>query len=519
MFRETIVILGIPIDNFNMDETVERIFDMIKAFRGDGRPRQVATVNVDFVVNTLTWRLSRFRHPELVDILRKADLVTPDGMPIIWASRMLGTPLKERVTGADLVLRLVEAAARYGKSIYFLGGSGDVGQRAAQKMQARFPEFKVAGVDSPIVRIEGELLSEEETKDFRVIDRINNSGADILLIGFGNPKQEVWFERNRGRLNIPVSIGIGGSYEFIAGSVARAPEWMQNAGLEWVFRIVQEPKRLWKRYFVGFFKFGLMIFPAIIYYKFKRHTAKIIESGEHRFNIRGHEDSLPDNTIFRVVPMPEVIDVKAVENMRMGMDNDLVASSNLILDFKNVRFIDSSGLGLMISLWRHAKSSNKILYLIDIKPPARRFFKLSRTLDIFKGRIFDTLEDAVNHITVSEKQPPFYYLAVTRKHDVTLKLHGTLDASQMQNMNIDVILNIIGKSNCLLDLSKLDFVDSSGVVFFLKIQKYVKKNDRVCILFGLQDNVMQMFRITKMDRLFRIAPNQIQAEHQLTKKP
>jgi N-acetylglucosaminyldiphosphoundecaprenol N-acetyl-beta-D-mannosaminyltransferase len=212
MTRDTIVILGIPIDNLDMDETVERIFDLIEASRQDGRVRQVATVNVDFVVNTLTWRLSRSRHPELIDILRRADLVTPDGMPIIWTSRMLGTPLKERVTGADLVPRLAQAAARQGKSLYFLGGQGDVGQQAARKLQAQFPDLKVVGADSPFVRIEGEALTGEAVKDQEVVERINRSGADILLIGFGNPKQEVWFERNRSRLQVPVSIGIGGTY-------------------------------------------------------------------------------------------------------------------------------------------------------------------------------------------------------------------------------------------------------------------------------------------------------------------
>jgi N-acetylglucosaminyldiphosphoundecaprenol N-acetyl-beta-D-mannosaminyltransferase len=208
MIRETIVILGIPVDNLDMDETVEGIFALIDASRKDGKARLVATVNVDFVVNTLTWRLSRLRHPELIDILRRADLVTPDGMPLIWTSRMLGTPLKERVTGADLVPRLAEAAARKGKSIYFLGGQGDVGSRAARLLQAQFPGLKVAGADSPFVRIEGEALTGEAVNDQAVVERINRSGADILLIGFGNPKQEVWFERNRSRLQVPVSIGI-----------------------------------------------------------------------------------------------------------------------------------------------------------------------------------------------------------------------------------------------------------------------------------------------------------------------
>ena len=223
MAHETIVILGIPIDNLNMAETIEEILSLVEAYGRDGRARQVVTVNVDFVVNTLTWRLSRSRHPELLDILRKADLVTPDGMPMVWTSRLFGTPLKERVTGADLVPRLAEAAAEHGKSIYFLGGRGDAGKRAANKLKNQYPNLKIAGIDSPFVRIEGETLDAALDEDRAIVDRINRSGADILLIGFGNPKQEVWFERNRHRLQVPVSIGIGGTYEFIVGSVARAP--------------------------------------------------------------------------------------------------------------------------------------------------------------------------------------------------------------------------------------------------------------------------------------------------------
>jgi exopolysaccharide biosynthesis WecB/TagA/CpsF family protein len=191
MAHETIVILGIPIDNLDLAETVEQTLSLVEAYGRDGRARQVATVNVDFVVNTLTWRLSRPRHPELLDILRKADLVTPDGMPMVWTSRLLGTPLKERVTGADLVPRLAQAAAEHGKSIYFLGGKADVGQRAARKLKNQIPNLKIAGIDSPFVRIEGETLDTALDEDRAVVNRINRSGADILLIGFGNPKQEV----------------------------------------------------------------------------------------------------------------------------------------------------------------------------------------------------------------------------------------------------------------------------------------------------------------------------------------
>jgi len=517
MIRDTIVILGIPVDNLDMDETVDRIFDLIEASREDGRARLVATVNVDFVVNTLTWRLSRLRHPELIDILRRADLVTPDGMPVIWTSRMLGNPLKERVTGADLVPQLAQEAARRGKSIYFLGGRGDVGRQAARKLQTQFPGLEVAGVDSPFVKIEGGALAEEPVKDREVVERINRSGADILLIGFGNPKQEIWFERNRSRLQVPVTIGIGGTYEFIVGSVSRAPQWMQKTGLEWVFRITQDPKRLWKRYFVGFFKFGLMILPAIVYYRLKRRKFERRPPGAQPVHIRDHHTGRPELASIRVIRLPEVLDAQTVEDTRRTLEDEVLASIDPILDFQNVKFIDSSGLGLIVSLWRRARADNKKLSLIEIQASTRRFFELSRTLDVFENRVFDTLGEAVDQIARQAKKLPFYYLEVHRRRDVWLGLYGILDAAQMSNMDIDGIMAVIGDRNCLLDLTHLDFVDSSGVVFFLKIQKHAQKTAKACVLFGLQDNVRQMFRITKLDRLFEIAADMNAAERQLEK--
>ena len=180
-----------------------------------------------------------------------------------------------------------------------------------------------------------------------------------------------------------------------------------------------------------------------------------------------------------------------------------------------MKFIDSSGLGFIVGLWRRAKADNKKLNLIEIQPSIRRFFRFSRTLDVFKGRVFDNLEGAVAHIAKEAKQPPFYYIEVPRRSDVMLGLCGTLDAAQIKILDIDAVLSAIGDRDCLLDLKNLDFVDSSGIVFFLKIQKHVQKTARDCVLFGLQDNVRQMFRITKLDRLFRITADMISAERHL----
>jgi anti-anti-sigma factor len=197
------------------------------------------------------------------------------------------------------------------------------------------------------------------------------------------------------------------------------------------------------------------------------------------------------------------------------VENEVFDVSTPILDFRNVKFIDSSGMGFILGLWRRLNKENKHLYLIEIRPSTRRFFELSRLMDVFKDRVFGSLEEAMNHLTAENRQLSFYFLAVPRRRGVMLRLYGALDAAQMQNLNMEEILPVFGDRNCLLDLENLNFVDSSGIVFFLKIQKHIQKTARNCVLFGLQNNVYQMFRITKLDRLFKIVAHLKSAERYL----
>jgi N-acetylglucosaminyldiphosphoundecaprenol N-acetyl-beta-D-mannosaminyltransferase len=362
------------------------------------------------------------------------------------------------------------------------------------------------------VRIEGEALGAALDEDRAIVDRINRSGADILLIGFGNPKQEVWFERNRHRLQVPVSIGVGGTYEFIVGSVARAPGWMQKYGLEWLFRITQDPARLWKRYFVGFFKFGMMIFPSIVYYRFK----KLVFDTTHR---QTAEADIEKATVvelkaqpLKVVPLPGAFDAAAAEQLRHAIETDLSRSNHCILDFSKVELVDSSGLGLLLSLWRRAETQKKKIYMIELSASIRRFFELNRTFDLFGNQILQDLDAVLTRIKNQEPLPPFYYVESVRNQTVILNLVGSLNAGQMAGLDLAAVETLIGNRNCILNLKDLNFVDSSGIVFFLKIQKYMSGQDKTCLLCSLQDNVLQMFRITKLNRLFTIAADQSTAE-------
>jgi len=517
MSHDTIIILGIPIDNLTMDETLASIFNMIEDYGVDGRPRQVATVKVDFVVNTLTWRLKNIRHPELIDILRRADLVTADGMPIVWASKLLGVPLKERVTGADLVPRLAEEAAKREKSLFLLGGRGDVGQKAADILKNRYPGLKIVDVYSPFVHVEGEAIAEAEDEDKSIVERINRSGADILLIAFGNPKQEIWFDRNRDKLAVPVSIGIGGTYEFIVGSVTRAPEWMQRLGLEWLFRITQDPKRLIKRYFIGFLKFGVMIWPAIFYYRYRKFLHKLAQRKQRVPKALDVSVEEVSPGYLKVIQFPERMDAPFLEQNREGLKEEIMQAPNIVLDLRRTTFLDSSGLGFVTTVRGQATKEGKGLHLVGVSPLLTNFFKLSRVWDLFSDRSCQDLPEVLQILKEKRSASSFYFVIQVETGYNLVSLFGRLDAGQMQHLDVDSIASDIGDKNCILDLRGLDFVDSSGVAFFIRIQKHFTKHGRVCVLCELGHNVQQMFRMTKVMPLFLVASDMTGAKKKLEK--
>lgn len=180
--------------------------------------------------------------PELRDIHNRSGLTTPDGMPMVWAGRRAGATWMARVYGPDLMLAVCERAATQGWTSYFYGGKEGVAERLAGRLQARFPGLRVVGTESPPFRV----LSQEE--DTAVVDRINAAAPDLLWIGLSTPKQERWMAAHVGRIATPAILGVGAAFDIHAGTLRQAPVWVQRRGLEWLYRLYREPRRLWRRY-------------------------------------------------------------------------------------------------------------------------------------------------------------------------------------------------------------------------------------------------------------------------------
>ena len=239
-----IEILGTLISNFTMNEAVKIIEELAK----ERKQAFVVTPNVDHIV-----RLQNDK--EFKQIYKNAALVLTDGMPILWAARFLGTPLKEKISGSDLVPEICKLAERKGYKLFFLGGRPGAAQRAKEKLEEKFPFIKIVGAYAPSFGFEN-----YPGEDEKIVKLIKESSPDILLVGLGTPKQEKWIYRHYKDLNVPVSIGVGATFEFIAGVIKRAPRWMQKSGLEWLWRLMREPERLWKRYLIDDMKFFWLVF-------------------------------------------------------------------------------------------------------------------------------------------------------------------------------------------------------------------------------------------------------------------
>jgi N-acetylglucosaminyldiphosphoundecaprenol N-acetyl-beta-D-mannosaminyltransferase len=222
----SIQILEIPVDMVTLDEVV----DLLSRWALSGVPHHVVTVNPEFVMIAQ-------RHEKFRDVLCDASLRIPDGIGIVWASRLLGTPIKERVAGVDTVHALARKVSTQGVRMFLLGAGPGVAERTAMILQEKYKGLSVSGTYS------GSPKSEEEED---ICERIRIAKPHILLVAFGAPEQDLWIARTSKKLQIPVAMGVGGSFDFIAGVLKRAPLWMQRFGLEWLFRLLQEPRR-WRR--------------------------------------------------------------------------------------------------------------------------------------------------------------------------------------------------------------------------------------------------------------------------------
>ncbi len=242
-----IEVMGVPVDNLSMEETLSMIENKI----AEGKPVQHVVVNAAKIVETN-------KNPQLKSIIESCEIVNADGQAVVWAAKILGNPLKERVAGIDLMQALVKRASEKNWGIYFFGAKQEVLDKVIARYREEFPTLRIAGARNGYYKLEEEA---------NIAREISESNAQILFVAISSPKKEIFLSKHLNAMNVPFVMGVGGSFDVVAGLTKRAPLWMQQMGLEWLFRLLQEPRRMWRRYIIGNTEFIWLLL------KYKTHRA------------------------------------------------------------------------------------------------------------------------------------------------------------------------------------------------------------------------------------------------------
>jgi N-acetylglucosaminyldiphosphoundecaprenol N-acetyl-beta-D-mannosaminyltransferase len=447
--RQTVGILGIPIDNLDTAATLERLDQFVQ----ERRFHQVATANVDFLINAM-------HDQELRQILREADLVTPDGMPVVWASRLLGVPLAERVTGADIVPKLAALAAKKGYRVYMLGARPEVAQRAKGRLEQANPGIQIVGCVSPQL---SPLLAMDSAT---LLDDIRKAKPDILLVAFGNPKQEKWIHLHRDHLrDVPICIGIGGTFDFLAGETSRAPGWMQRFGMEWLYRLAQEPKRLWRRYtndFVHFTRFLARQWWA---------TRAQQKGADGHIHTKRVDD-------FTIVIVEGALGPLQLMEFKEAAQEALDNSPHLILDMSSGNRLDLAALGTLVNLAKRANHIGREVRLFGAGSALQGLLRTIRADEVLA--FYPSLTEAL----AGSNAEPLKITLQLGKNSAVITLVGKADFEQahLVKNHLDALSDAIGQVD--IDLRGVTYIDC-GMLTMLRSESRRPDADARCLRLAI----------------------------------
>ncbi len=481
--RKLVMVLGIPIDNLNMAQALDRIEAFIQVGRATGKSHQIATINADFVVKALN-------DPELRFLLQEADMATADGMPLVWGARLLGVRVEGRVAGSDLVPALAERAAQKGYSIYFLGAAPGVALQAAEAFHEKHPDLIIAGVNSP-------PYSSVLEMDEAIVEDIKAAQPDILLVAFGNPKQEKWIGMYHKRLQVPVMIGVGATLDFIAGYRKRAPNWMQQIGLEWFYRLLQEPTRLWQRYVHDLFIFGPFFLRQL--WVMRRGTNPTATLPKADIVIINNQAILTLQGRLTIDNSQEVfgLGIQALEE-----------ADTILVDLEKVDFLDSSAIGALVGLAKRARDAGGDVALVSAPALIQRTLSVLSLTSFFV--IYDDLDSATNMNVVRQ----FDHLPADGAHAFAQNGSWTvliaprrLDASNAFEVRNHWESMLHDHSYLILDFSETVLLASAGLAVLARLDRLARETSGEVRVTNCSTDVLRVIELTRFDKVLSLYPD------------
>jgi len=449
-----------------MAETLGQIDRLI----AERKAAYLVTANLDFAAQAS-------EDVELQRILVEAEMVLCDGTPLVWASRLTGKPLRERVAGSDLVPRLAAHAANKGHRIFLLGGELSSLKGAAEHLQRDFPALPTVHYYSP------PFAPLHEFDNQRIVEEIRKANPDILLVAFGCPKQEKWIYMHYRKLGVPCCIGIGATVDFLAGKVSRAPAWVAQTGLEWVYRTLQEPRRLAGRY----------IKDVLFLVRQTLRESRAIAAASPGAKTEQVPTTLSDG--LEIIRWYGALTSAHVEEFPMPS-----YKNSFVIDLSRVTNVDSRGLGTMLRLIRKAWSGNVAGCFLAPSRAVQLVVEVTRLDRILP--LASTIEEARLLIAKDAAAACLRPVADEENAVLLFTLPSRISAEVAEDFGRAVRAEWDSRTSMremVLDFGETDFIDSSGLGFLIRCHRMAAQREGSRLrLMNLRDNVLNVIKIAKI---------------------
>lgn len=466
------VLLGLPFHDLTLAETL----DYCRQAMRDEQSRFLVTANVDFTTQA-------YQDPDLRKIVFFADRVVCDGMPLVWLSRWFGYPLRERVTGSDMVPMLLESCGREGYPVYFFGSDLATLEEAKGVAEARYPGLKVVGLDAPphgaVIEWDNEALCA----------RMRASGARLLLVCLGCPKQERWIWAHHREIGIPLSIGVGASLDFITGKQKRAPRWMQKSGLEWFWRMSGSPARLAARYRKDFVFLLTAVWQQAASQRRRKSLGGTIRQG-----------ALPaPHQAARVTRIAWHGDLQ--RDGLAGAASPATVTAPVLLDAGGVTFMDSAGLGQLALLIRTCRAAGQLLVVVR---PAQAF-KTAVTA-VRMDSLFPMVDSEAEALAwLARHQTSGGRAQMTADGVAWVAFDRSLDAlyhdEMMALLEAAISNNAAAVRTLVVDLRAVGFIDSRAVGGLIRAWKIITARGGAMFLAGANPALREIIGLLHLDQI------------------
>ena len=461
------VLFGIPFHDVTFEETVAWAVDRMK----NGPPGYIATANVDFLMQA-------WADPELQRILLEADLVLADGMPIVWSSRNFGPRLRQRVTGSDLAPKLAAACAREGLRLYLLGGAPGVAEAAARELKVRQPSLIISGTYSPP---KADVLSMAHTD---ILARLKEAQPHLLLVAFGAPKQEKFINLHVREWAVPLSVGVGGTLDFLAGAQRRAPVLVQRIGLEWVWRLATDPGRLFRRY-AGNLRFYFTACRALNRQRRRGRAARPPPAAE---------------------PAPGLWQDAVVEFPDARSADDLAAAVRVapeaplrVIDLAGRRWLDSRDLGVLLTLAREARRAGRGLALWRPLPAVDEHLRTCRLANYLS--VCRSPAEVEAQIGEQKAMRRDGVAGKDSQGGLRLWLPAELTAANIASWRarVDNSWPSEPRALILVDAGGTRFMDSAGIGWLIAVRKRAQEEGKTFRATGFAGAVRKVLKLARVD--------------------